>query len=125
MKPKTTASPKKHGGVRPLDIEEYKMARAIAPSGAFSPNAASVFRDAASKCPSISIREEVMEGQPCIDGTRIPVRSVLRAIEKSGSVEGARSYYSHLSQQQVKDALYFSQLILESSSGIDETSASD
>ncbi len=83
------------------------------------------FQDAAHKCPSVSIREEVMEGQPCITGTRIPVRSVLRAVERSGSVEGVLAYYPQLNSQQVKDALYFSQVILEIPSGIDEIAAVD
>jgi uncharacterized protein (DUF433 family) len=80
-----------------------------------------VFEDAIRRCPSISIDREIMEGQPCIEGTRIPVRSVLRALELCGSVEGIRKCYPQLSPRQVDDALYFSQVVLELPSGIDET----
>jgi uncharacterized protein (DUF433 family) len=81
-----------------------------------------VFEDAIRLCPSVSMDPEIMEGRPCIDGTRIPVRSVLRVIEHYGSVEEAVKRYPHLSTEQVKDALYFSQVVLEPPSGIDETS---
>ena len=63
-----------------------------------------------------------MEGQPCISGTRIPVRAVLRAIEYYESLDGAIRCYPHLTKSQVKDALYFSQVLLEPQSGIDEAS---
>jgi uncharacterized protein (DUF433 family) len=84
-----------------------------------------VFEHAMKKCPFISVKETVMEGQPCIDGTRIPVRAVLRAVEHYGSIEGAISCYPHLNAQHVKDALYFSQVVLELPSGIDETAPAD
>ena len=75
------------------------------------------------RCPSsISIDSNVMDGQPCVAGTRIPVRSVLRAIEHYGSIEGAVECYPNLTTQQVQDALFFSQVILELSSGFDESS---
>ena len=72
--------------------------------------------------PSISMDVEIMQGQPCIFGTRIPVRSVLRALEQYGSVIGVKNCYPHLTTEQVGDALYFSQIVLELPSGIDETS---
>jgi uncharacterized protein (DUF433 family) len=78
------------------------------------------FEDAIGRCPSsISIDTEVMEGQPCIAGTRIPVRSVLRAIEHYGSIEGAVECYPDLTPEQVQDALFFAQVILEIPRGID------
>ena len=78
------------------------------------------FEDAIARCPaSISIDTEVMEGQPCIAGTRIPVRSVLRAIEHYGSIEGAVECYPDLTPEQVQDALFFAQVILEIPRGID------
>lgn len=81
------------------------------------------FEDAMKRCPSsISIDSNVMDGQPCVAGTRIPVRSVLRAIEHYGSIEGAVECYPNLTTQQVQDALFFSQVILELSSGFDESS---
>jgi uncharacterized protein (DUF433 family) len=62
-----------------------------------------------------------MEGQPCIAGTRIPVRAVLRALEQYGSVHDVRTCYPSLTTEQIEDALYFSQVVLELPSGLDET----
>jgi uncharacterized protein (DUF433 family) len=84
---------------------------------------APIFFDAAKRIPSISINANIMEGQPCIEGTRIPVRSVLRAVELYGSIDGVITCYPHLNQEQVKDALYFAQVVLEQPSGIDESEA--
>jgi uncharacterized protein (DUF433 family) len=77
---------------------------------------------AAARCPNISIDVNVMQGQPCIFGTRIPVRSVLRVLEQYGSTEEVKRCYPHLSTEQVEDALYFTQIILELPSGLDTTS---
>jgi uncharacterized protein (DUF433 family) len=63
----------------------------------------------------------IMNGQPCIVGTRIPVHSVLRAIEHYGSLDAAIKCYPHLTMAQVKDALYFAEAVLEPIGGIDET----
>jgi uncharacterized protein (DUF433 family) len=83
-----------------------------------------LFADAMKRCPpSISIDTKIMEGQPCVAGTRIPIRSVLRAVEHYGSIDGAVGCYPNLSTQQVQDALFFSQVILELPCGFDETSA--
>jgi uncharacterized protein (DUF433 family) len=79
------------------------------------------FEDAIKRCPSVSISADIMEGQPCISGTRIPVRSVLRVIEQYGTVNDVKKCYPQLTIDQVEDALYFSQVILESPSGLDET----
>jgi uncharacterized protein (DUF433 family) len=82
----------------------------------------SIFESASRRCPSIILNREIMEGQPCIVGTRIPVKAVLRAIEQYGSLDGVRKCYPHLTNDQVEDALYFSQLVLELPSGIDQSS---
>jgi uncharacterized protein (DUF433 family) len=82
---------------------------------------ANSFEDALRRCPSVSIDAEIMEGQPCIGGTRIPVRAVLRAIEQYGNVQDVVTCYPHLTVEQVEDALYFSQVVLELPSGLDET----
>lgn len=83
------------------------------------------FKEAMNRCPaSISIDVDVMDGQPCISGTRIPVRSILRAIEHYGSIEGAMVCYPDLTAQQVQDALFFSQVILELPRGDDSSVAS-
>lgn len=89
----------------------------------YIPEVLALFDMAAKRCPSISLDPEVMEGQPCIVGTRIPVRSVLRAVEQYGSVEEAVRCYPHLTVDLIKDALYFSQVVLEPSSGLEEPTA--
>jgi uncharacterized protein (DUF433 family) len=80
-----------------------------------------LFTKAVARCPSISIDDDIMQGQPCIFGTRIPVRSVLRVLEHHVSVDAVKESYPHLTTQQIEDVLYFSQIILELPSGIDET----
>lgn len=86
----------------------------------YSPAISALFENAAKRSPSVSIDREIMEGQPCITGTRIPVRSVLRALELYGSLEGVKSCYPELDLELVKDALYFSQIVLELPRGVDE-----
>jgi uncharacterized protein (DUF433 family) len=80
-------------------------------------------RLALKRCRGISIDPEIMEGRPCVAGTRIPVRAVLRVIEQYGSIADAVKCYPHLSLDQVRESVYFSQLLLELPDGIDETSA--
>ena len=80
-----------------------------------------LFARAIERCPSISVDKDIMQGQPCIFGTRIPVRSVLRVLEHSASADAVKESFPHLTTQQVEDVLYFSQLILELPSGVDET----
>jgi len=53
------------------------------------------------------------DGAPCIKGTRVTVKLVLWAIEQTGSIEGALKSYPHLTEQQVKDALYYAQELLD------------
>jgi uncharacterized protein (DUF433 family) len=94
---------------------------ATAADGGYTEALLKVFGDAMTRCrSSISIDPYIMEGQPCIAGTRIPVRSVLRAIEHYGSIKEAIKCYPGLTSQQVQDALFFSQVILELPSGIDK-----
>lgn len=76
--------------------------------------ASAAYSDALRKCPSISVSPNVQGGRPCIDGTRIPVHLVLWAVEHTGSIKGAIKSYPDLTIQQVKDALYFAELILGS-----------
>lgn len=57
----------------------------------------------------IWIDPDRQEGEPCIKGTRVTVKLVLWAIEQSGSIQGALKFYPHLTEQQVKDALYYAQ----------------
>jgi uncharacterized protein (DUF433 family) len=79
-----------------------------------------VYRQAISRCPSISMDIRREQGRPCIAGTRIPVHLVLWAVEHSGSIKGALKSYPDLTAQQVKDALYFAETILGSPSVITE-----
>ena len=78
------------------------------------------FEDAMRRCPTISVDEEIMDGQPCIAKTRIPVRAVLRALEQYGSIDEVRRCYPHLTKDQVEDALYFSQIVLELPGGLED-----
>jgi uncharacterized protein (DUF433 family) len=87
----------------------------------YPPTLEKLFARAIARCPSISVDKDIMQGQPCIFGTRIPVRSVLRVLEHNASADAVRESYPHLTTQQVEDVLYFSQLILELPSGVDET----
>lgn len=79
--------------------------------------------NAMARCPNISMNTRIMQGQPCILGTRIPVRSVLRAIEQYGSVDAVKGCYPHLTIEQVEEALYFSQIILELPRGRNEATS--
>jgi uncharacterized protein (DUF433 family) len=73
-----------------------------------------VYSLAASECPSISVNPRVQNGKPCIAGTRIPVHLVLWSVEHKGSIAGALKSYPDLTTQQIKDALYFAEVILGS-----------
>ncbi len=71
-----------------------------------------VYRRAMKGCPSISISPRRQQGRPCISGTSIPVHLVLWAVEQHGSIEGALKSYPDLNRQQVKDALYFAEIVM-------------
>lgn len=47
--------------------------------------------------------KSILDGQPCIYGTRIPVYMILEA----GSVENALAFYPHLTAKQAWAAFYF------------------
>ena len=49
----------------------------------------------------------VLEGEPTVRGTRIPVRSVVLAAREFGGVDGARRAYPQLDVRAVKDALAY------------------
>ena len=65
--------------------------------------------------PSIAMDADVICGTPRIAGTRIPVYMVLDAVQHYGTVQGALTSYSQLTEQQVKDALSFAGAVLEQS----------
>jgi uncharacterized protein (DUF433 family) len=79
---------------------------------------------ATTNCPSITMNPRRMNGLPCVDGTRIPVHLVLWAIEHHGSIEGAIEAYPDLTVQQVKDALYFAEIVIGAPSVLETTSTS-
>src|SRR5437763_16977061 len=66
-----------------------------------------VLESAQREIPTILMDASMMQGQPCIEGTRIPVRAVLRAIEHYVPLDNVVKCYPHLTVQQVKDALFF------------------
>jgi uncharacterized protein (DUF433 family) len=73
-----------------------------------------VYRRAMKACPSISVSPRRQQGRPCISGTSIPVHLVLWSVEQHGSIDGALKSYPDLNRQQVKDALYFAELVMGS-----------
>jgi uncharacterized protein (DUF433 family) len=87
----------------------------------YSKELLTAFERAAKEAPCVSMETDILDGQPCIAGTRIPVHSVLRAIEHYGSLDAAVKCYPHLTIPQVKDALYFAQVVLEPADGVNET----
>jgi uncharacterized protein (DUF433 family) len=93
----------------------------IYPVYGYSKELLTVLGRAAKETPCVSMDPDILDGQPCIAGTRIPVHSVLRAIEHYGSLDAAVKCYPHLTIPQVKDALYFAQVVLEPADVIDET----
>lgn len=79
-----------------------------------------VLAEAVKNCASISMDPRRLQGRPCIAGTRIPVHLVLWAVEQHGSIDGALKSYPDLDVQQIKDALYFAEIVLGSPS-VNET----
>ncbi len=112
------------GWRRPSDHgnEELKAFGKVVVLSRYAKGVQESFEQAVKRCPTVVINHDIMEGQPCVVGTRIPVRAVLRALEQYGSIEGVRTCYPHLTKSQVEDALYFCQIILEPPGGLDETS---
>ena len=79
-------------------------------------SAVDLYRAALKQCPSISMDRRRQGGVPCVGGTRIPVHLVLWTIEHTGSIEGALKAYPDLTEEQVKDAIYFAETVLGSDS---------
>lgn len=79
-----------------------------ASNACYSQYVTNIFRAASRQCPTISIDDDIMEGQPCLVGTRIPVRSVLRSLEFYGSIDEVIKCYPHLDREQIQRcALFF------------------
>lgn len=73
-----------------------------------------VYRRAVKLCPSISVNPQRQQGRPCVSGTSIPVHLILWAVEQHGSIKGALKSYPDLTLEQVKDALYFAEIVMGS-----------
>jgi uncharacterized protein (DUF433 family) len=80
----------------------------------------SAFQAVATNLQSIEIDPAVLSGAPIIRGTRIPVYMLLDAIENYGTVKAAAASYPGVSLDQVKEALYFARVILESPVGFNQ-----
>lgn len=72
-------------------------------------------QNAAEKSEFVNINYAVLGGTPRIADTRIPVYSVLEAVEHHGDLNGALKAYPQLTIAQVKDAVLFAALVLECS----------
>lgn len=72
------------------------------------------FHDASKKVPAISSVSGVLGGSPCLRGTRVPVYMILDAVEYYGTLKGVQRSYPRLSREQVRDAVRFAKLVLES-----------
>jgi len=74
-----------------------------------------VLRNALENSELVDIDYSVLGGTPRIRGTRIPVYTILEAIEHHGDLNGALRAYPQLSIAQVKDAVLFAASVLECS----------
>lgn len=72
------------------------------------------FALATKQVPSIVVRRGLVGGNPCIEGTRIPVYMILDGLEYHGSLKAVLKSYPQLSVDQVKDAVRFSKIVMES-----------
>src|SRR6266705_1802701 len=61
------------------------------------------FALAEKQVPSVVVRRDLMGGNPCIKGTRIPVYMILDGVEYYGSLKGVLRSYPQLTVKQVKD----------------------
>lgn len=64
----------------------------------------------------IEINPSIQNGLPIIQGTRVPVHLILRAVEHYGSIDEAVRCYPQLTHEQIKDALCFAGLVVKSPS---------
>jgi uncharacterized protein (DUF433 family) len=59
---------------------------------------------------TIEISPDVMDGLPCIRGTRIPVYIILELLQEGHDVESIIKEYPNLSRDKIKAALHFAGL---------------
>ncbi len=58
----------------------------------------------------IEINPEVMDGLPCIRGTRIPVYMIMELIQEGQDFEAIIKQYPNLTRDKIKAALHFAGL---------------
>lgn len=61
----------------------------------------------------VTIDPLIQGGVPCITGTRVSVRLVLRALEQHCDLSEVRIAYPQISSKQAKDALWYAQKMLD------------
>ena len=64
--------------------------------------------------PGISLNPEVVGGIPHIEGTRLSVTQILSRLYVLGSIKEVAKYYEpYLNEEQIKEAISFTQIFLE------------
>lgn len=64
------------------------------------------------KCPLISVNPEIMGGVPCVKGEDMPLECILSSLYRNNNISGVKSDYPNLNIPQIKQAIYFAQLVL-------------
>ena len=59
----------------------------------------------------IEINSDVMDGLPCIKGTRVPVYIILELLHEGHTFEAILKEYPNLSRDKIKAALHFAGLV--------------
>lgn len=59
----------------------------------------------------IEINPDVMDGLPCIKGTRVPVYIILELLHEGHTFEAILKEYPNLSRDKIKAALHFAGLV--------------
>jgi uncharacterized protein (DUF433 family) len=61
---------------------------------------------------TIEISPEIMDGLPCIQGTRIPVYVILELLQEGQDFQSIIREYPSLSRDKIKAALHFAGLVV-------------
>ena len=59
----------------------------------------------------IEISPEIMDGLPCVRGTRVPVYVILELLQEGHSFEAIQKEHPNLSKEKIKAALHFAGLV--------------
>ncbi len=59
----------------------------------------------------IEINADIMDGLPCITGTRIPVYVILELLQEGHDFEAIIAQYPNLTRDKIKAALHFAGLV--------------